>query len=284
MRRDFDYIFYIRPSMKCNFRCDYCTRDIHPLDPHNHDFDISSILWHAQLHPNALFSFCGHGETMMHPQFADMIIEISKVSTVDFITNGTCFGESFDKIMLNANLMNINSVGISYHADQVHDVAKYSTIIRNIRMKLGRCGIHTYITAIATDYNYKSLIYGSRYFSDLVVSYPTEEFIRDGNVVCYAVSDETKMMLMRAGIRPLSHIQPKESFIGTVCPNGSMIFEVGETGIIYDCSFDENRKIIGNINMKIEILKLPIDRICASTSRQCSECLRYSSNQLKKCS
>lgn len=276
----FDYIFTCRPSTVCNMNCSYCYRhdDVHTKYK-TEKFDIDSMLWHSSQFKNNVFNFCGYGETMMHPQFSDMITELSQVTHVDWVTNGTVFGtKSFDRILTEAKLDNINAIVVSVHFGEIGNYEKYFSELEPHINVIRSAGIPVHLTSIATDKNIDEIIANR----NLVINYgiklkPTfERYTFDSTVVDGTTSYNVMNKLRFNGLELSPDEDPvvQYPYIGKRCPNGYRIFEILHDGVIYDCSFDENRKIIGNINIQTPINQLTTDRICKTECTTCVPMLR----------
>ena len=212
---------------------------------------------------------------MMHPQFGDMIVELSKITTVNWVTNGSMFsGSEFLKIIKHANHQNIMDVVISVHADQIKNPVTYSLAIRKARHELGVRGIKTHVTAIVTNENVDHVINIRKYLPDLIIKHPFEIYVHNGETVNYSYSPESVIKMNVHQIFPDKDWTHGDMFeipyTGKPCPNGTSVFEVMHDGLIYDCSFDESRTIIGDINKKEPIAVLPRTRCCKS---QCTTCI-----------
>lgn len=277
--RTFSYLFSVRPAVVCNFSCDYCYRQDF-MHEHQHRFNIESMLWHAEQYPDNIFNFCGYGETMIHPQFSEMIIELSKVTTVNWVTNGTQFNSQFDSILKYAKHENIMDVFISVHAQQIKNISAYSIQLRRVRRELGMRGVKTHITTILTDSNVDAVLYTRRYLPDMIIKHPFDIYSVGGSVITHAYSEATTAKLNASNIVPgtdwIYGDQLHPPFIGKPCMNGSKIFEVMHDGLIYDCSFDSNRVVIGDINVKEPIRSLGCGRLCKSICETCIPTLRNS--------
>lgn len=277
----FDYIFTVRPSTVCNMDCTYCLGvDDIAANRKFTTFDIDAIKWHSEQFPNNLFSFCGDGETMLHPQFADIIIELSQITKVTWVSNGTQFNtKKFDRILTEANLENIYGIVISAHFGQT-DMNSYlvnldSTIdkLRDLRIRFG-------ITAVVSNENIDDIVSQAsnirKYEIKLesVVDYP-----KAGTVVNTALSNRTRNLLRLNNLRIANDANPVITYpvIGKPCPNGSRIFEVLSDGNIIDCSYDINRTIIGNINIK-EPIKALQHRLCKFDCTYCCDMVRGGHN------
>lgn len=268
----FDYLFSLRPSTVCNYRCSYCFRhDEIELHDKKNEFDIDSMVWHSGQRPNNLFNFCGYGETMMHPQFSDMIIALTSVTHINWVTNGTMFeSRAFERILSEANHKNITDVVVSLHFGQIRDFSEYFSSLRSAMFELRDCGIRTHMTTMLTDDNVDSVLYYRRYFDNLVIRHPFPRYTQNKVTVYHSYSDATMEKLKKANVVPVVEydIIPAP-YNGLKCLNGHRIFEVMHDGSIFDCSLDENRIKIGNINVKVAISALDGNRICKSS---CSEC------------
>lgn len=277
--RTFANLFAIRPAVVCNFTCDYCYRRDY-MGVHQHRFDIDSMLWHADRMDDNLFNFCGYGETMIHPQFSDMIIELSKITTVNWVTNGTQFNSKFDDILKFANHTNIMDVVISVHVSQIRNMTEYSMQLRRIRHELGVRGVKTHVTTILTDANVDDVLYARRYIPDMVIKHPFDIYSVGGSIITHSYADSTILKLKSNRIEPGSDWiygdQLHPPYIGKPCMNGSKIFEVMHDGLIYDCSFDSDRVVIGDINAKEPIRSIRGSRVCKSTCDTCIPILRNS--------
>lgn len=278
----FKYLFAVRPSVNCNYNCNYCYRhdDIHNAYTQS-TFNIDSMLWHASNYENNLFNFCGYGETMMHPQFGDMIVKLSEVTSVNWITNGTMFNSKhFINILNNANHKNIMEVVVSIHADQIKDIINYNKLVRWSQGQLAMRGIRCHMTAILSNDNIDNIIEIKKYFPDMIIKHPFDVYINNGIIISYKYSDKSNEKMQLHNIQPIKDWMDNIQipYIGNVCPNGVNIFEILHNGVIYDCSYDENRRVIGNINDKILINSLSNERICKSNCNACVPMLRNSYN------
>ena len=131
----FDYIFSIRPSTICNYTCSYCYRHDYINVFKSSEFNVDSMIWHAQRHENSLFNFCGFGETTLHPQFTEMTSKLSHVTKINWITNGTKMDVFFKHINL-YNIKNIHDITISIHVDQIKNMTEYAKYIRTMHRLL----------------------------------------------------------------------------------------------------------------------------------------------------
>lgn len=268
----FDNIFALRPSTVCNYNCSYCYRK-DDINAHNNqiEFDIDSMIWHSRQKPNNLFNFCGYGETMIHPQFADMIIALSSVTHVNWITNGTMFeSRAFDRIISEANHTNITDVVISIHFGQIRDFNEYYSNLKAGMFELRDCGIRTHLTTILTDDNVDEVLYYMKHFYDLVIHHPFPIYTQDGKLIHHSYSEKTLEKLKVADVTPkVEYDVNTYPHQGKFCPNGYRIFEVLHDGNIFDCSLDENRIKIGNINIQEPIKTLNSARLCKSSCDSC---------------
>lgn len=273
----FTHLFALRPSVVCNFSCKYCYRQDF-MGERQHLFDIDAMLWHATTVDNNLFNFCGYGETMIHPQFSDMIIELSKVTHVCWVTNGTQFGCKFDNILRQAKHSNILNVIISVHPTEIKNLPQYSLRLRRVRHDLANCGIESHVTSILTDANVDQVLYARRYIPDLVIKHPFDIYSVGGSIISHSYNDATLRKLVHNGIEPKSDgiygNQLIPPYTGKTCLNGHQIFEVMHDGLIYDCSFDNSRVVIGDINRKIAINNIASGRVCRSDCVTCIPILR----------
>lgn len=222
----------------------------------------------------------------MHPQFSDMIIELSKVTTVNWVTNGTMFGhKGFADILKLANHKNIMDVVISVHVDQITDPSNYALMIRRVKSDLAQRGIKTHLTSIVTNDNVDKIILFRRYFNDLIIKHPFEIYVQHGKIINYEYTDDVRRKMELAKIVPTKDWTTGDMFAvpytGKSCTNGLSIFEVMHDGIIYDCSFDENRIEIGDINKKEPIRSLQSPRLCKSSCTTCIPMLRNSYGLVK---
>lgn len=277
--RKFDYLFAVRPATICNFNCSYCYRQDFLNGASQTKFNIDSMLWHSEQKQNNIFNFCGYGETMMHPQFADMIIQLSKITTVNWITNGTMFKHAgFKNILKLANHKNIMDVIISIHVDQITDPSAFSMDILSTQHELNIRGVRSHLTAIATNENINDIIMFKNYFYALIVKPPFDIYAQNGKIIKYTYTEDTLIKLKLNDITItkdwLHGDMYQIPYTGKPCTNGSSIFEVMHDGSIYDCSFDENKIIIGNINTKEHIQELPKPRLCKSSCITCVPALR----------
>ena len=273
----YNYVFAVRPSTVCNFKCEYCYR-VDDTSAHYKqcEFDIDSMIWHSGQLQSNIFNFCGYGETMLHPQFADMVIALSSVTNINWVTNGTLLnGSDFDRILSDANHKNIRDVIISIHFGQIRDFSEFYPMIKGAVYDLGQCGIITHLTTILTDSNVDEVLYFRRYFPNLVIKQAFPTYVQNGKMIYTSYSEDTKKKLDAAGVSPgLDFFGMQPPYIGKVCPNGSRVIEVMHDGKIYDCSYDTNRIQIGNINIKEQIMKLPYPRICKENCNKCIPVLR----------
>lgn len=243
-----------------------------------HQFNIDSMLWHADRYEDNIFNFCGYGETMIHPQFSDMIIELSKVTTVNWVTNGTQFNSKFDDILKYANHKNIMDVVISVHVQQIKNLATYAIELRRVRHELRIRGVRTYATTILTDSNVDDILAARRYIPNLIIKHPFDIYRVGGSVVTHSYNDVTVAKLKANRVVPgadwIYGDQLHPPYIGKSCMNGSKIYEVMHDGLIYDCAFDADRVVIGDINVTEPIRSLGCDRMCKSNCETCIPILR----------
>ena len=272
----YDYLFCFRPSTICNMSCSYCYRHDNLLDTQPQStFDIDSIIYHAKSLSNNLFNFCGYGETMIHPQFADIIIELSKVTKVNWITNGTLFtGNAFKKIINNANIDNIKDIVISVHISEIKNMEKYIIDYYDATDILNSVNIKYHTTTVVTDDNIDTIIQYKDFFPNLVVKIPFQRTIQNNTITYNKLSSNTIGKLVVNNLLFINDVNTIPPYTGKYCPNGSRIFEVHSNGDIYDCYYDANRIIIGNINIQIPITKLPNNRLCKCNSMHCIPALR----------
>lgn len=285
--RQFDCLFALRPSVVCNYDCSYCYRQDF-LDGVNKQtrFDIDSMLWHSMQRLNNLFNFCGYGETMMHPQFGDMIIELSKITNVNWVTNGTMFGNgAFKNILSYADHKNILDVVISVHVDQIKDPFKYAIEIRRVKHELDIRGIRYHLTSIITNENIDKVIMFRRYLPEIIIKHPFEIYSQGGKIIKYGYTEQSQKKMASVGIVPekdwIYGDMGNPPYTGRLCTNGVSILEVMHDGMIYDCSFDENRVVIGDINKKEPIKSLSQPRLCKSSCTTCIPMLRNSFGLVK---
>lgn len=276
----FDYIFAVRPSTVCNMHCAYCYRhDAIEANYKSNKFDIDAMLWHSEHFPNNVFNFCGYGETMMHPQFGDIIVSLSQLTHVDWVTNGTCFDtKQFNHILSDANHSNINAIVISVHFGQISDEDIYFSNLERHISCIRQLGIPVHITAIATDDNINHIIRNKSIIEKfrIILKSTFDRYTLNKDIVTGGLSTRSinLLRLNRMRIIPDAHPVVKFPYIGKRCPNGYRIFEVMHDGNIYDCSFDENRVEIGNINIKHPITRLTTERTCKSNCTTCIPMLR----------
>lgn len=263
----FDYIFSIRPSTICNYTCSYCYRHDYINVFKSSEFNVDSMIWHAQRHENSLFNFCGFGETTLHPQFTEMTSKLSHVTKINWITNGTKMDVFFKHINL-YNIKNIHDITISIHVDQIKNMTEYAQYIRTMhRLLLNEKIKHTF-TIIVSKENVSLVKQFIKYFNEVVLINPYP-FTKNNTLIVPELSNIQE-----------HYWQPNVSSLpvfGKSCENGYRIFEVFHDGNIYDCWYD-TKQLIGNINITTEIQKK--QRICSSTCSMCPPMLKNEYNLL----
>lgn len=280
----FDFIFALRPSTVCNMRCSYCYRVDHLNQHHKFiKYDIDSMIWHSEQRPNNLFNFCGLGETMLHPQFNDMIIELSNVTNVNWVTNGTCFeSDAFEEILRFANHKNIMDVIVSVHFGQIKDFNEYVNSNIKTFIHLSQLNIKVHFTTILTDENIDLVIEHRHMFPNLVIKRPFIVYVQNGIPIYHEYRKETLDKLEQIGLNPgRDYGGISIPYYGKSCPNGARIAEIMHDGKIFDCSFDENRILIGDINIKEPIRTLPLPRLCKAHCIDCIPVVRDGYDLLK---
>ncbi len=273
--QQFSYVFSVRPSTSCNLHCSYCYRaDELVADLAQRPFDVDAMVWHALQRPGSLFNFCGYGETMLHPQFHEMIIALSQVTYVNWVTNGTVFrGKGFDAILARARHHHIHSVVISLHFEQL--AKRIDTFARDVRyavQALSERRVQTHLTTIVTDDNIDAVI-ALKDRIGLPIGYKTTfpQFFQAGETRTWGYSARTTRLLEDHGIEPDQDFRHDPlPFLGKPCPNGARVFEVMHDGEIYDCAYDPARASIGNINVLSPIRALRAPRLCRVA---CPECI-----------
>lgn len=273
----FDYIFAFRPSTVCNMNCKYClgVDSIAANRPFT-TFDIDAIKWHSDQFPNNVFSFCGDGETMLHPQFADIIIELSKITKVTWITNGTQFNTTkFNRILTEANLDNIYGIVVSAHFGQT-DMNTYLDNLDPIISKLQDLRIHLDITAVVSNDNIGDILSQTTNIQKYRIKLQSVvDYTKSGTIVNTTLTNRTRNLLRLNNLRMTNDANPVLTYPvkGKPCPNGSKIFEVLTNGSIVDCSYDTNQNVIGNINTK-ETIKAIQHRLCNFDCSYCCDMVR----------
>lgn len=276
----FDYIFACRPSTICNMNCSYCYRHDDISDHHKtNEFDIDSMLWHSEQFPNNVFNFCGYGETMMHPQFAEIINSLTQVTHVNWVTNGTMLNKKvFDDIREHSNFNNITEITISVHFGHIPDYDKYFTAMNDALEFLLSKNVYINMTAVVTDDNVNEIVTHKHYVDRYkILLKPEFEYYKlNGDVKYNPVSNKIRNAFRFNGLKLEQDAQPVVTYpyFGKRCPNGYRTFEVMHDGVIYDCSFDENRVEIGNINIKTPIKQLDSSRTCKTKCETCVPMLR----------
>lgn len=273
--RQFSYVFSVRPSTTCNMHCSYCYRaDELAGNIEQFTFDVDAMCWHALERPGSLFNFCGYGETMLHPQFHEMVIALSQVAHVNWVTNGTVFrGKGFAAILERARHHQIHNVVISVHFEQL--AKRIATFARDVLYAvdaLSERRVQTHLTTIVTDDNIDAIV-ALKDQIPIPIGYKTTfpEYFQAGQTRTWGYSARTRQLLERHGIRPDQDFRydpgPR---LGKPCPNGTRIFEVMHDGVIYDCNYDPAKVPIGNINIASPIRALPSPRLCRV---KCPECI-----------
>lgn len=279
----FDYLFCLRPSVICNMHCSYCYRESNLHEHLNHKpFNIDSMIWHSNNYPNNMFNFCGYGETMMHPQFDDIIIELSKVTKVNWVTNGTMFTSSkFKNIIKNANLSNIYDIIVSVHLNEIYDMESYIINYYNAVDILHNNGIKIHATTIINDANIDTFIAYKDFFPSITVKLEWAEYTQGKKLIKSNVSNNTLSKLYNNLIFPEQDQSYIYEYIGKYCTCGDKIFEVHYDGTIYDCYYDVDKQIIGNINIQSKIKEMQAPRLCKTHHPHCIPTLRNEFNLVK---
>ena len=280
----FDYVFALRPSTKCNFKCSYCIShdDLHK-NYVDSTYDIDSIIWHVSQYPNNIVNICGYGETMLHHQFDELVIELSKVTKVNWITNGTMFNTSkFNNILKYANHKNIHDVIISVHLAQIHNLDTYIPSYYDAEQKLKDVGITVHTTSVATEYTVDLIIAYKEFFPNLCVSPQFTRRICNNEIIVTPQNNTVLTKLLENNVNIVFNTLNEPPYAGTPCLSGYKVFEVMHDGNIYDCLFNTDKILLGNINIKKPLIVLTPPRLCNSLSMICIDMALNGCGLIKK--
>jgi MoaA/NifB/PqqE/SkfB family radical SAM enzyme len=275
----YSHIFAVRPATRCNLACSYCYRsdDLEQRNPRR-SFDVGAMVWHANERPGSLFNFCGYGETMLHPQFAEMVIALSRVAAVNWVTNGTLFGgPAFAAILADARHEHLHDVVISIHFGELGDgIEAYAAGVGAAVRALAARGVTVHLTAIVTDDNIDAIIAERHCFDDPITFKTTfPHYVQHGLVRYQGYTPRTRELLEEYDLRPIRDFRDdRMPYLGRACPNGVRIFEVMHDGLIYSCDHEADKTVIGDINRRQPIRALPEPRACRARCPSCSPMLR----------
>jgi hypothetical protein len=164
---------------------------------------------------------------MLHPQFDDIIIELSKYTHVEWITNGTMLDSSkMKRIITESNTKNIHQIIVSIHVTEI-DKNQLLKIINQVT-KLRIDGLTVHMNALVTKDTINHLIQYKNIFNHYGVKvqspYPVQK-LNDA----YVHHDDNSQI---RNLCRLNNIKIDEFFVnrvsypykGNICPHGRNIF------------------------------------------------------------
>jgi len=98
----------------CNLKCKFCFHYDNKIEKQNMDFELfKKIVNDFKEFPQKLkkLKFCGYGESLIHPQFVDMLKYAKESGIAEFIeltTNGVLLTPEYSELLVNNGLSQIN--------------------------------------------------------------------------------------------------------------------------------------------------------------------------------
>jgi len=118
----------------CNLKCKMCARTINGIKPTHMKKEV--FLKASKYFKNKEVSFCGLGETLLHPKIFDFLkIATSKNAKISFTTNAMLLKEDTSKKLLRYNVdsMFISIDGVDGTYNKIRSGGDFNTVIENIK-------------------------------------------------------------------------------------------------------------------------------------------------------